>query len=101
MEKLVIHVSQQKFWFGRFLKTTNISWNYPLSPMAINGGREECLMSSHFIVQEGFLSIFLLLLFCFRLIIVEPMGLINFGKFFLRNSSLKKRETVNSFSVLI
>lgn len=56
------------------------------------------------IVQKRFLLIFskfLLLLLCFRPIIVELMGLINFGKFFLRNSSLKKRETVNSFSVLI
>lgn len=72
--------------------------------MAINGGKEECLMSSHFTVWEGLLLIFLkflLLLFCFRLVIVDLMGLINFGKFFLRNSSLTKREMVNSFPVLI
>lgn len=81
MEKLVTRVDQWKFWFGHCLKTINISWNYPPPPpVAITEGREECLMSSHFTVQEGFLLIFLLLLFCFRLRIVKLSGLINFWR---------------------
>lgn len=29
-------------------------WDYPMSSMAISGGREECSISSHFIGLEGF-----------------------------------------------
>lgn len=54
MNQLSAHVGQWKFWFGHYLKMTNSSWDYPMSSMAISGGREECSIRSHFIGLEGF-----------------------------------------------